>query len=148
MIRKRNPILDDRAIFHLIRRELIPLNPPELQKGNHSDQQLSERLKRGTALVWSYSSNTAAAAFILMYPIGSVLFADLLAVDRGLQGKGIGTLLLREAERFGRQQGMSRLQLYVNASNAKGIHFYQKKGMSIVRYDQYLKSYLMDKWIG
>lgn len=148
MIRLRIPHLDDRAILRLIRRELIPLNPPELQKGDHSDWQLLQRLKRGTALVWSHAGNMPAAAFILIHPIRSVLFVDLLAVDKQLQGKGVGTLLLKEAERFGWANGMSRLQLFVNDTNAKGIRFYYRHGLTMVRYEPKIRSYLMDKWIG
>lgn len=147
MLRKRNPNVDDKAIFRLIRRELLPLNPPELQKGDHSDRRLTDRLMQGTTLVWSQTAYTPALAFIHMYPLGSVLFVDLLAVDPKLRGRGIGSLLMDEAERNSRASGCSRLQLFVNDSNVKGIHFYVKKGFTIVHYDRIMRSYMLDKKI-
>ncbi|WP_274366214.1 GNAT family N-acetyltransferase [Paenibacillus thermotolerans] len=147
MLRKRIPKVDDKAIFALIRKELIPLNPPEWQKGDHSDKRLTERLKLGTTLVWSQARHTPALAFIHIYPLGPVLFVDLLAVDGKLQRRGIGSVLLDEAEKHGRAWGHTRLQLLVNETNAKGIRFYMKKGMSIARYEPMLRSYLMDKAI-
>jgi ribosomal protein S18 acetylase RimI-like enzyme len=145
MIRKRISFLDDRAIFELIRHELLPLNPPELQQGDHSDQMLLQRLKRGTTYVWAFSERTPAAAFITVIPAGAAIFVDLLAVHPMLRGSGIGTSLLHQAERYGWKKGCRRIQLYVNDSNPKGIRFYRKNGMSIVHYNKKLRSYLMDK---
>ncbi|WP_199620635.1 GNAT family N-acetyltransferase [Paenibacillus alkalitolerans] len=148
MIRKRNPSKDDRAIFGLIRRELIPLNPPELQFGDHSDRQLLKRLKRGITYVWSSSGTEPASAFITFIPRGSTMFVDLLAVHPKLRGSGVGSALMKKAEWHAWSLGCRRVQLYVNESNMTGLRFYMKNRMSVVRYETILRSYLMDKPIG
>jgi ribosomal protein S18 acetylase RimI-like enzyme len=147
MIRKRNTYLDDRAILDLIRRELIPLNPPEFQTGDFSDKKLLSRLARGTTYVWSDRQRRPALAFITMIPTGSTLFIDLLAVNRRRRGAGIGGALLLYAQKYGRERGCRRMQLHVNDTNDKGIRFYLKNGMGIVRHDTFLRSYLMEKTI-
>lgn len=149
MIRTRRPAADDREIFRLIRRQLIPLNPPELRR-SCSNRELKQRLKRGVTLVWTPSgvSDVRVGGFIAFIVRGEELFVDLLAIDEGYQGGGVGGALLRRAEQYGISRGCRLMRLLVNDDNERGIRFYRKHGMVPAWYEMRYRSYVMEKRIG
>lgn len=57
----------------------------------------------------------------------SLLLEDLV-VAKSHQGRGVGALLLAEAERWGRDNGALRLQLLADKDNAPARAFYEKAG--------------------
>jgi ribosomal protein S18 acetylase RimI-like enzyme len=59
-----------------------------------------------------------------------------LAVDKSVEGQGIGRLLLEAAEAWGRTKGYRLLTLYVFAGNTRAQQLYQKSGFSqeVVKY--------------
>jgi len=149
MIRGRKPAADDRHILRLIRRELIPLTPKHLRPA-WSDSSLKRRLDRTVVFVWlpDEAHEPRVSGFIAAIARGGELFVDMLAVDRGYQGHGVGGMLLRKAEAYGAEQGCAVMRLYVNETNRQGIRFYQKHGMRPVWHDAKLESYVMEKRIG
>lgn len=54
-----------------------------------------------------------------------------LAILPGYQGKGYGTLLLRQAIRHGRQLGLARAVLCVNAENTPALGLYMREGFAV-----------------
>lgn len=54
-----------------------------------------------------------------------------LATNENERGKGIGSMMLEEAERRGRAMNMSRLALDVSITNGDGIRFYERTGLVI-----------------
>lgn len=56
------------------------------------------------------------------------LYLDDLCVDKKARGKGVGSLLLREAEKLARSLSYSTITLRVWSFNEKAIAFYQKEG--------------------
>jgi GNAT superfamily N-acetyltransferase len=70
--------------------------------------------------------------FIKTYRIGSDLFLDVLAVLPKVSGRGIGTALLREAERIAKIGGMTHVALKTVALYESNIAFYRSRGYSIV----------------
>ena len=56
------------------------------------------------------------------------LYLDDLCVDKKARGKGVGSLLLREAEKLARSLSYSKITLRVWSFNEKAIAFYQKEG--------------------
>lgn len=146
MIRVRRPKTDDRHIIRLIRQELIPLNPPDLRPVL-SERAVVRRLNEGTTYVWTpdEASGQRVQGFITVLTQFDLLFVDMLALHRTVQGRGIGTQLLRRAERFGRRVGCKVMRLYVNEGNERGIRFYEKNGMQMVFYDSRRRSFLMEK---
>lgn len=56
------------------------------------------------------------------------LYLDDLCVDKKARGKGVGSLLLREAEKLARSLSYSTITLRVWSFNKKAIAFYQKEG--------------------
>lgn len=147
MIRKRKPALDDGAIVRLIREELIPLNPPELRDQSVSHRALLKRIGRGATYVWAASAGLRASGFITMVQQGDAMLIDLLAMDPRHRGKGIGTSLLKKAERRAWALGCSSLQLYVNDDNYAGIHFYERNGFHRMWHEPRLRCFIMQKVI-
>lgn len=148
MIRKRNPRSDDAELIRLIRKELIPLNPPEIRP-KITTEGIIRRVNEGTTYVWVPDEATPqrAKGFITMIMRNDELFVDMLAVEKTMQGRGIGTMLLKKAERVGKKKGVRYLHLYVNEGNAKGLRFYQRHGLNIAWYDPARRSFLMEKAI-
>ncbi|MCI3920052.1 GNAT family N-acetyltransferase [Paenibacillus sp. TRM 82003] len=149
LIRSRKPATDDRAIVRLIRRQLLPLNPPELRP-KLSYRNIVRRVNAGTTYVWApdEAASPALRGFITLQVRGDELFVDMLALDDAVQGRGVGGQLLRRAERFGAHRSCRVMRLYVNDDNVRGIRFYQKQGMYVVWHDRQLRSYVMEKPIG
>lgn len=51
-----------------------------------------------------------------------------ISVLKEEQGKGVGSALIEEAEKFTRNHGKNRLYLYVHQKNKKALRFYLKHG--------------------
>ena len=148
-IRSRHPAADDAAILKLIRRRLLPLNPPSLRR-KWTDRELKKRLNLGATLVWTPGAapRSRPGAFVTYLMRSDVLFVDMLAVDEPYQRRGIGSRLLRLAEAAGAAGGCRVMRLYVNDGNRAGIRFYMKHGMAPVWYEERVRSYVMEKPIG
>jgi len=145
-IRPRHPAKDDAAILRLIRRRLLPLNPPSLRR-KWTDRELKNRLNQGETLVWTprASPRSRPGAFVTYLLRGGMLFVDLLAVDKSYQRRGVGSRLLRLAEARGAAGGCRVMRLYVNDGNRAGFRFYLKHGMTPVMYEERIRSYVMEK---
>ena len=89
----------------------------------------------------------AASRFNLRMVVISILFAPLMriidtmadgdfylhaiAVDKGLEGKGIGSVLLDSIEGRAIASGSARLALDVSAKNERARSLYEHRGMTI-----------------
>lgn len=60
-----------------------------------------------------------------------------LVVDRQWRRQGIGTLLLRAAAQWGREQGLSRLVVEVQTKNYPAIRFCQSRGLTFCGYSDH-----------
>jgi len=67
----------------------------------------------------------------------------VIGVDPYYQGKGYGSLLLKEFENISRQRGLRKLILTVNSYNTQAINSYSKNGWKIVQVKE--KSTSMEK---
>ena len=56
------------------------------------------------------------------------LFLENIAVDPGLQGSGLGSRLLAEAERMARRSGADTIRLYTNEAMVENLDFYRRRG--------------------
>lgn len=107
-------------------------------------------MNAGTTYVWvpDEALQPRPRGFITLQERGAELFVDMLALDGPVQGQGVGGMLLRRAERFGKARGCRVVRLYVNDDNWRGIRFYRKHGLRVVWHDPALRSYVMEKPIG
>jgi ribosomal protein S18 acetylase RimI-like enzyme len=58
---------------------------------------------------------------------GMVGLLEDLVVDEACRGKGTGSLLLRAALDWAREQGLTRVQLLADRNNAAALHFYSRR---------------------
>lgn len=56
-----------------------------------------------------------------------------IAISSDVRGTGVGSKLLQATERKAAEQGIRKLNLFVNEKNIDAIRFYEKKGFYIVR---------------
>jgi GNAT superfamily N-acetyltransferase len=64
---------------------------------------------------------------------GEVIHLEDLIVSQALRGKGLGTVLLDEVVKYGKQKGVKRISWEVLDWNEPAIEFYEKKGANVMR---------------
>ena len=65
---------------------------------------------------------------LVLVPGPDALLIENVAIAPAAQGRGLGGLLLAEAERVARALGHRRLWLYTNAAMTENIGFYARRG--------------------
>jgi predicted GNAT family N-acyltransferase len=76
------------------------------------------------------SEDGKLAACLILVPLeGGTIKMRQVAVEPGLQGRGIGRELVRFAEEFAREHGFTRMTLH---SRATAVPFYEKLGYECV----------------
>ena len=142
MITKRIPARDDKRILRLVKRELIPIssNPPD----SYRLKDLRARLKIGVTYVTRTSAGVCNG-FIHLMRRKEQFWVDMLAIRSAYKRKGLGSKLLRHAERRAIQRDFTSIHLMVDAINKTGIAFYMRNGYHIVRYVKEVDAYQMEK---
>ncbi|SHG89378.1 GNAT family N-acetyltransferase [Winogradskyella jejuensis] len=64
---------------------------------------------------------------------GEVIHLEDLIVSQACRGKGLGTLLLDEVVKYGKQKGVKRISWDVLDWNEPAIKFYEQKGANVMR---------------
>lgn len=64
---------------------------------------------------------------------GEVLHLEDLIVSKVCRGKGVGTKLLDEVVKYGKEKGVKRISWEVLDWNESAIKFYEKKGANVMR---------------
>lgn len=64
---------------------------------------------------------------------GEVLHLEDLIVSKACRGKGVGTKLLDEVVKYGKEKGVKRISWEVLDWNEPAIKFYEKKGANVMR---------------
>lgn len=60
------------------------------------------------------------------------IYLDDLSVTVALRGRGIGTMLLNEAEKFARSMGISLIVLHVKITNPRAKALYERMGFAVL----------------
>ncbi len=93
---------------------------------------LKENIALGKAFIFIAVEEKNILGFLWSYPVKTPfdqrLHVAYLAVKPEEQGKGIGKLLLREAEKQAEKIGIKEVELIVSNRNISAIDFYQKCG--------------------
>ena len=87
-----------------------------------------EHLKRGTFLIVEGDNGLAGCNYV--EPRGDSGYFGLLSVDPGCQGRGLGKVLVDQAEEFCRAAGCSKMQIRVLNHRTELPPFYEKLGYS------------------
>ncbi|MBT8246089.1 MAG: GNAT family N-acetyltransferase [Winogradskyella sp.] len=64
---------------------------------------------------------------------GEVIHLEDLIVSQASRGKGLGSLLLDEVVKYGKEKGVKRISWEVLDWNEPAIEFYKKKGANVMR---------------
>ena len=67
------------------------------------------------------------------YPDADTAYLGFFMLERGCQGRGVGTALYREIEAALRRAGKQRVRLAINKGNPQSTHFWTKQGFSVLK---------------
>ncbi len=78
------------------------------------------------------------------------LLLENLAVSPDHQGRGLGTTLLRHAEKQAEQLGLSTIRLYTNRAFGSNVPYYERYGFAIEREEPFMggRTVYMRKTVG
>lgn len=113
--------------------------PPDLPLAR---QFLHDRIARGESVVFLAESATAPAGFVQLYPTfsslhpGRLFILNDLYVDPAARKAGLGSALLREAERHARAEGAVGMILSTATTNRTAQRLYESLGW--VRDEEFL----------
>lgn len=144
MIRARNPRRDDRIILDLVKRELFSYTLRTMPDLRWDASEVKRRLNGNVTFV-AVPGRLKTVGFASVKKTGKEMFLDMLAVDPHSQGRGWGSALLRESERYARSRGCSSIRLFVDEMNGKARIFYARNGYSEHRYIPNLRCIAMGK---
>lgn len=145
MLRKRKPELDDRSIFQLVQKYLLPYARKSLPSKPVSRKAVLDRLNEGITYVVAANEARPPYGFINLMFNDHILNIDMLAVDHVHQGRGMGSVLIHKAEQIGRKKGCNTSKLLVDESNHSAMQFYFKKGYHPQEYVTHIRCFLLSK---
>lgn len=88
-----------------------------------------KHLEKGTFLVAESDGRLAGSNYVELR--GNIGYFGLLSVDPDFQGRGLGRILVDQAEEFAAQAGCSRMQIRVLNHRTELPPFYRKLGYEI-----------------
>jgi ribosomal protein S18 acetylase RimI-like enzyme len=144
MIRKRNALLDDKAIYRMIVGELVPFSKKTMPDLTVDPKTIKRHLNRNMTFVAARGQSTPFG-FVSFRVEGDALFVDMLAVHRHAQNRGWGVELMARAEQYGVRKGCKSVRLYVDDANQKAIRFYKRLGFDFESYVPSFRCYLFSK---
>jgi GNAT superfamily N-acetyltransferase len=81
---------------------------------------------RGT--VWVAESGAQLLGLLVLVDRPDHLLLDNIAVGPDAQGRGVGALLLKLAEREGLRRGHTEIRLYTNEAMTENLDYYPRRG--------------------
>ncbi|GLI10566.1 hypothetical protein YDYSG_66000 [Paenibacillus tyrfis] len=148
MLRKRIPRQDDGIIYGLVEKLLLPFARQTVPDLRVSRTDILNRLKSCVTYVDTAAGRLPVGFIALRVDRDKRLSVDMLAVNPKFQGRGIGTRLMRQAERTAGDRGCREVVLWVDDANTLAQTFYVQKGYDTVHYDARLRCYMMMKRLG
>ena len=76
---------------------------------------------------------TAVMDLIDGYPDKDTAFIGFFMVDRRLQGRQIGSAIVREVCRYLKEAGMKTVRLGIDKGNPQSTHFWEKNGFRVIK---------------
>lgn len=97
---------------------------------NVDRRQLSKKIAEYGHFCVAYDDDCAVgfAGYYANDSLGKIGYLSTIVVSKKHQGKGIGSVLLRECLNDCRKKGMEKCRLEVNINNQRAIPFYEAKG--------------------
>ncbi|MEM9732326.1 MAG: GNAT family N-acetyltransferase [Pseudomonadota bacterium] len=73
---------------------------------------------------------TRPLGYAIWFPEGDTFFIENIAIAPREQGRGLGIVLMNQAETAAKQRGLTRLRLYTNVKMLENIAFYTRLGFA------------------
>jgi len=89
---------------------------------------LEDLINRGDTTILTYEENNSILGCVELVLQGTTLYLGMLTVDPGLQGKGVGKILLRAGEDFGKNKNCSAVTMTVITIRTELIDWYKRHG--------------------
>jgi ribosomal protein S18 acetylase RimI-like enzyme len=89
------------------------------------------RLARQTVRPWHWPRLLIGQALLTHPTPPDALYIDVLAVAERQRGRGLGTALLAEAERYARLNGWREIGLHVSVHNSAARRLYTRQGFAV-----------------
>ncbi|MEK8132117.1 GNAT family N-acetyltransferase [Paenibacillus filicis] len=144
MLRKRVPRRDDRVIYELVEKELLPFARETVPGLQVTRPELRKRLRGCTTYV-ELAPGRQAVGFIALRTDRERLTVELLAVHPRYQGHGLGKRFMRFAERKAQLLHLPEIVLWVDEGNERARGFYERLGYIPVHFDPAMRCYLLTK---
>lgn len=93
-----------------------------------------EHLQKGTFLLAERDGRLAGCNYVELR--GDAGYFGLLSVDPNCQGRGLGRILVEQAEHFCREAGCSLMQIRVLNHRTELPPFYEKLGYAVARIEE------------
>ncbi|PZE21199.1 GNAT family N-acetyltransferase [Paenibacillus xerothermodurans] len=144
MIRKRIPQHDDKVIWGLVVKLLLPYARKSQPDVRVRLTDIRKRLRPCLTLV-SVGGGQRSTGFISLRQNRQSMHIDMLAVDPKYQGKGVGSQLMEAAERSAVRAGCNKIYVWVDEANVPAQRFYQQKQFEPIQYHAVIRCYLLMK---
>ena len=79
--------------------------------------------------------------FITVFMENSIAVIGLISTDKSIRGKGLGSVLIREAERWAYEKGCTRIKVSTQLENHMACNFYKK-----LKYNELSVKYIYHYW--
>lgn len=116
---------DDRDAVDLIKRTF-----PHMKIGNF----WYDKIRDGDTIIMKENGKKMIGIANVSYDQDASI--NVIAVEPGYQGSGIGKTLLETAETMARQEGKKRVRLFTEQSKPRNVIFYSRNGYKITGYNK------------
>lgn len=82
-----------------------------------------------------YDKETPVAVMDLIdgYPTPEIVYIGFFMMNRALQGRGLGSEIIREVAAYLKQTGRAAIRLAIDRENPQSTHFWRKNGFRVVK---------------
>ncbi len=116
------------AVVACADRAFLPVAPADRRADPGHDDDLVEQIRNQNLHVISEGSDPTIVGYISLVPVADHLFVDSMAVLPEKHDRGLGTHLLRFAEREAERLGLNSVRLYTQQSSTDDFAFYPYRG--------------------
>jgi ribosomal protein S18 acetylase RimI-like enzyme len=93
-----------------------------------TEEGLAETIKKPDTFILKYTEADQILGCVMLVDKESALYLGMLTVSPALQGSGIGKKLLKSAETFAQENGISKIEMTVISIRSELIAWYERHG--------------------
>lgn len=93
-----------------------------------NEELLDELIGKNGSRIFKYTIDNELVGCVLLEEKKESLYLGMLTVSPDLQGKGIGKILLDNAEKLAKEEGFQNIEMTVISIRSELIAFYERRG--------------------